>query len=204
MPRIFDKAVSIRVAKRVDPLQTRLDIRPDRGDRFDVPGPVEIHASQHDIERRGIDGAVIEPERHFAQTRHFPVPGFMQDLAWLRAGERIEGFCLGRGEKMQNTFRDGGIQPQEQHGRDDSIASENRAVPRNAGVGIKPMARPRHQHVEVGGGLPADFIEEFVRAFDRRDAGRLAPDRAPPRPESSSKGSDPWLVPVPAKNRDKE
>jgi len=87
LPRIFDKAVSIRVAERVDPLQSRVDIRPDRGDRFDIPGPVEIHASQHDIERRGIDGAVIEPERHFAQTRHFPVPGFMQDLAWLRAGD---------------------------------------------------------------------------------------------------------------------
>lgn len=66
------------------------------------------------------------------------------------------------------------------------------------------MARPRHQHVEVGGGLPADFIEKFVRAFDRCDAGRLAPDRAPPRPESTSKGIDPWLVPVLAKNRDKE
>ena len=204
MPRIFDKTVSIRVAEGVDPLQSRLDIRPDRGDRFDIPGPVEIHASQHDIERRGIDGAVIEPERHFAQPRHFPVPGFMQDLAWLRAGERIEGFRLGRGEKMQNPFGDGRVEPQEQHGRDDPIASENRAVPRNARVGIKPMAGPRHQHVEVGGGLPADIIEKFVRAFDRRDAGRLAPDRAPPRPESTSKGIDPRLVPVLAKNRDKE
>src|SRR3984893_1245467 len=105
---------------------------------------------------------------------------------------------------MQNTFGDGRVEPQEQHGRDDSIASESRAVPRNARVRIKPMARPRHQHVEVGGGLPADFIEKFIRAFDRRDAGRLAPDRAPPRPERTFKGTDSWLVLVLAKNRDKE
>ncbi len=205
LPRIFDKPVPIRVAKPIDPLQSRLDIWPDRGDRFDVPGPVEIHASQHDIERRRIDSPVIEPERHFAQTCHFPVPGFMQDLARLRAGERIKGFRLGRGEKAKNAFGDGRVQPQEQHGRDDSIASESRAVPRNARVGIKPpITCPRHQHVEVGGGLPADFIEKFVRTFDRRDAGRLAPDRAPPRSESTSKGIDPCLVPVLAKNRDKE
>ena len=32
----------------VDPVQRRLDVRPDRRDRFDVAGALEIHARQHD------------------------------------------------------------------------------------------------------------------------------------------------------------
>src|ERR1019366_1315992 len=39
LPRIFNEAVPIRIAKVGDPLQSRLDIRPDGSDRSDVPGP---------------------------------------------------------------------------------------------------------------------------------------------------------------------
>src|SRR5664279_6193701 len=73
LARIFDKAIAIRIAKIVDPQQSGLDIRPDRRDRSDIPGSVEIHASKHDKQRRRIDGPVIVPERHFPETRHFAI-----------------------------------------------------------------------------------------------------------------------------------
>jgi hypothetical protein len=84
------------------------------------------------------------------------------------------------------------------------VTAEDRAVPWDSRVGIKPIARARHQHVKVGSGPPADFIEEFVRTFDSRDAGRRVPDGAPSRTESMSEGIAPRLVPILAKNRHEE
>src|ERR1700724_3211122 len=140
LPRIFDKAVPIRIAKRVDPSQSCLDIRPDRVDRSEVSSPVEVHSSQHDKEWRGIDSPVIVSEWHFTKARHFPVPGFMQNLARLCLGKRIEGFCLSLGEEAENAFGDGRVEPQKQHGRDDPVTAEYRAVPRDSRVGVNPMA----------------------------------------------------------------
>ena len=51
---------------------------------------------------------------------------------------------------------------------------------------------------------PAHFIEKLVRAFNRRDAGGLAPDGPPPRPERMAKGIAPRLVAILAKNRHEE
>lgn len=66
------------------------------------------------------------------------------------------------------------------------------------------MAGPRHQHIEVGGGTLADFIEEVVRTFNRSNAGRFMPDGTPPRPESMSERIASWLISVFAQNRHKE
>ena len=128
----------------------------------------------------------------------------MQDFARLRIGKRIECFCLSLGEKTKYTLGDGRIEPQKQHGRDDPVAAERRAIPGDSRIGINPMAGLRHQHIEIGGGAPADFIEKLVRTFDRRDAGCSAPDGAPPRPESMSERIALRRVPVLAKNRHEE
>src|SRR5437660_8198315 len=48
---IFDKAVMIRIAIGVDPLQRRLDIRPDTADRVEIAGARVIGAGEHDEER---------------------------------------------------------------------------------------------------------------------------------------------------------
>ena len=99
MACIFNKAVPIGVAKCLDPLQSRLDIRPDLFDRRNVAGPLEIHPCKHDKKRRCIDSAVVMPEWHFSEPRHFAVPGLMQNFAGLRIGQRIEGCCLSLGKK---------------------------------------------------------------------------------------------------------
>src|SRR3546814_4754180 len=58
-PAIFDEAVAVGVAERVDPFERGEDVRPDHPDRLEIAGPAVIIARQHDEERRGVDGAVI-------------------------------------------------------------------------------------------------------------------------------------------------
>src|SRR3546814_3050722 len=54
-PAIFDEAVAVGVAERVDPFERGEDVRPDHPDRLEIAGPAVIIARQHDEERRGVD-----------------------------------------------------------------------------------------------------------------------------------------------------
>ena len=86
---IFDKAVLVGIAGTVDPLQRRLDRRPQLGQRFVVAGALDIEAGQQNEQRGRIDAAVILRERHLAQRRHLAAAHLVQDLAGLGIGERI-------------------------------------------------------------------------------------------------------------------
>ena len=86
---ILDEAVLVGIAGAVDPLQRRLDRRPQLGQRFVVAGAFDIKAGQQNEQRGRIDAAVILRERHLAQRGHLAAAHLVQDLAGLGIGERI-------------------------------------------------------------------------------------------------------------------
>ncbi len=63
-------------------------LRPQLAQRFDVAGALGIEAGQHDEQRRRIDAAVVETERHLAQRRHFAAAHLVQDFSGLGIGLR--------------------------------------------------------------------------------------------------------------------
>src|SRR5437870_1405117 len=67
---VLDKAVIVGVAGTIDPLQRRLDRRPELREQFLIAGALDIEARQQDEQRSGIDAAVILRKRYFAQRRH--------------------------------------------------------------------------------------------------------------------------------------
>ena len=84
---IFDEAVAVAVAVFVDPAQRGLDVRPDLGQGLAIAGALEIHAGEHEEERRRVDRAVVAAERHLAEVGHLAVTALVQDLA--RLGVRL-------------------------------------------------------------------------------------------------------------------
>ncbi len=109
---IFDEAVLVGIAGAVDPLQRRLDRRPQLGQRCLVAGAFDIKAGQQNEQRGGIDAAVILRERHLAQRGHLAAAHLVQDLAGLGVGERICGLGLEESEPPQHALRNARIDPQ--------------------------------------------------------------------------------------------
>ena len=163
---IFDEAVTVGIARTIDPAQPGLDRRPQLGQRFLVAGALDIEAGEQHEQRRRIDAAVILRERHLAQRGHFAAAHLMQDLSGLRVGERIDALGLIEGQPLEHAARDPRIDPQHLQRGDQSVAAERRRVPGNAGIGISPLRRIGHQHVEVGHRLAQHLVENVVRGFD--------------------------------------
>src|SRR5690606_38892916 len=70
LPRVFEETIPVEIAVTVDPVERRLYVRPKRTYELHVAGPLPIRCGEHDEERRGIDAAVVEAERHLAERRH--------------------------------------------------------------------------------------------------------------------------------------
>jgi hypothetical protein len=99
---MLDEPAAVRVAVAVDPLQARLDVRPDRTDEVEIAGALVPGAGEDDVQRCGIGSAVTAPERDLSGRRHLPASGPVQDLAGLRALVGFERPGLGGGEVLQH------------------------------------------------------------------------------------------------------
>ena len=89
-PLVFDEAVAVPIAVAFDPVVSRLDMRPQLADGFDIACPLEIFSGEHDEERGRIDAAVVAAEWNFAQIGHLPVARFVQNFSRLRVGLVID------------------------------------------------------------------------------------------------------------------
>ena len=176
---VLDETVAVAVAVVVDPAQRRLQVRPDRADGLEVAGALVVHARQHHEQRRRVDAAVVQPERHLAEARHFALAGLVQDLAGLgvRFGPLLRR--LGGGQELQDSPGDRGIDPQQLHRRDDAVAAERGAEPGDAGVGVSPVRGVSDQHVEIRDRATQDLVQDLVRGRDRGGAGGGGAQRAP-------------------------
>ena len=112
---ILDEAVSIGIARSVDPAEGCFDVGPQLAQRLDIAGVLGVEPGQHHEQRRRIDTAVIQLERNLAQRRHLAAAHLMQDFAGLGVGERIEVLGLIRREPPQHALGDPGIAPQHLH-----------------------------------------------------------------------------------------
>ena len=184
---VFDEAVAVGIAGPVDPGERGLDGGPQIHDGGVVAGALGIETRQHDEQRRGIDAAVIKAERHLAQGCHLAFAHLVQDLSRLRVRGRIVGLGLERGEAPQHALRDARIEPEHLQRGDQSVAAERGRIPGDAGIGITPLRRVGHQHVEVGHRPAQHLVEEVVRGLDRggvvRHRAQIAVDRAQPAQE---------------------
>ena len=164
---------------RLDPIEAAHDVRPNLPQKFKIPGPFEIKASEQNEQRGGVYASVIEAEWHLAQIGHFPVPHLMQDLAWLSIGGVVDGFGLEMGEPLQHAARDRSIEPKCLHGRDEAVAAEGRGIPGDSGIGILALRRFRHQHSEISKRTADDLVDDGVRRFDGHDVMPFADEVAP-------------------------
>src|SRR5271167_1627220 len=81
---VFDKAIAVRIAIGVDPMQRRLYMRPQRPYRLEVACSPEVFAGNQNKQWCRIDAAVVTGKRNLAEPRHLAVTHFMQDLAGFR------------------------------------------------------------------------------------------------------------------------
>ena len=84
VPLVFDESVAVDVAVPVDPLQRRLNVRPDAIDQLAVAGPQVVLGGEDDEERRGVVAAVVQAERNLAEGSHLAIADLVHDLAGLR------------------------------------------------------------------------------------------------------------------------
>ena len=118
-------------------------------DRLEVARAIEVAARQHHEERRGVHAAVVAAERDLAERGHLAAPGLVQDLARLGVAGRIGPRRLGRGQRHQHAARDGRIRPEQRERREDPVAAEDRAEPRDPRVRIRAVRRLGDHHREV-------------------------------------------------------
>ncbi len=189
-PLVFDEAVPVGVARdrRSRPALPRSPATADQG--LFVPGALEIASGeQHEqggriarcrnIARTAPRGA--QPSRRRA-SHAGSVPG-------AASFERICRLGLKMREPPQHALGDPRINPQHLERGDQAIAAERRRVPGNAGIGITPLRRLRHQHVEVGHGLAQHLVEDVVRRLDAGHAHRRQAHLAAMGEQAPEKGA---------------
>src|SRR5438876_9757520 len=97
-PIVLDKAILVEIAKAIDPIQRAYHVGPNGLEKFAIARSIEVSGGQQNKQWRGIDAAIIAPERHFAQRWHLAAAGFMQNLAWFGVllGGNIHGLSSGQ------------------------------------------------------------------------------------------------------------
>ena len=146
---ILDKTVLVGIAGTIDPSQRRLDRGPQFGERFLVPGAFDVKTGQQNEQRCRIYTAIITTKRDFTDTSHLALTGFMQNLPRLSILPLVDLRCLGRCQMREDPFGDLRAGPQVLEGCDDTIPTEDRAVPRHASIRIHPFRGGRDQHSQI-------------------------------------------------------
>src|SRR5215213_3404043 len=81
LPAILHKAVAVAIPELIDPSQRSFYLRPDRLQRLDIPGALEVHSSQQHKERCCIDRPIVPAEGNLPEIRHFSMTPLVQNFA---------------------------------------------------------------------------------------------------------------------------
>ena len=188
LPRVGDEAVGVARRARVEPGERPLDVRPDRLDEGEVRGALVVSARQRDEQRRRVDAAVVAPEGYLAERGHLALARLVENLARLGV---LRGIGLGRlrlGQEREHPAGERRVDPQALERRDEPVAPEGRAVPRDAGVRVRPLGHVGRHHVDVGERAVEPLVEERVRRRRRAAARPRRGERAPGRCECGREG----------------
>jgi hypothetical protein len=179
LPVIFDESVTVPVAPRIDPVERRLDVRPERLEESVVAGAIVVGRGEHDEERRRVDAAVVPPERDLAERGHFPLARLVEDLPGLGVVLGVELARLRLGEVGEHALRERRIEPERLQGRHDPVASERSAEPGHPGERVGAGRKGRRHHLQVRRRAPQPRSEGLVRTGDRGllGGGRLRAGR---------------------------
>src|SRR5690606_5412972 len=113
-----------------------------------------------------IYAAIIRLKRNFARFGHLPVSDLMQDFPRLRIPGRHEFAGLAGGQEAKDAAGNIRSQPQGLESRDDPIPSENRVVPRYAGVWVIALGSGGEERKEVVPRALYPVVELFVAGSD--------------------------------------
>ena len=163
---VFDQGITIEIAKFVDPVEGSHDVGPESLNRFQVAGSLEIRTRQQDVERRGVDAAIVLAIGHFLEIGHLTVTGFVEDLAGLGIFFPIDDGRLGRRQILEDTPGEVRPDPEALERRDETVAAERRVEPGQARVRVWPGWQAAYQHMQVGDGPVKPGIELSI---DRRE-----------------------------------
>ncbi len=163
---IVDQPVAIGVAEMLHPGGGRLQGGPQVLDQRDVAGALGIGAGQGHEQRRGVDSAIIAPERHLPQGRHLALAGLVHDLARRAVAEGRDLLGLVGGQIGEHALGQGRLEPQDLPGGDDGVAAEGRGEPGDARIGIGPGLHAGGEQGEVGPRLLQPVVEQPPRALD--------------------------------------
>ena len=166
MPRVFDKAITINVSVPIHPFQRHLDVRPEMFQEAEVASTLVICCRKHHEQRRGINASVIATEGDFTEVRHFALAHLVQNLSRLCLDRRLRFECLRRSQELQDSLRDPRTNPQHFKRRDDAVAPEYRAKPRNSGIRIVRLRIANRHHFNISGRAFNPIVEAIIGAGD--------------------------------------
>jgi hypothetical protein len=167
---IFDKSVLVGIARPINPGQGGSYIWPQRSERFDVAGVLDVESGQQHEQWGRICGPIVERERHLTERGHFAAPHFVRDFSGLGVGQRVDLDGLIGGKPSENALGDARVAPQRLQRGNDPIAAECGGVPGNAGIRVWPLRRVGGQHGEVCHRAAQHLVENLIRGDDGRQA----------------------------------
>src|SRR2546423_3275099 len=136
MGSVFHEAVAIEIAIIVHPVEGGTNIRPYLLNESAIPGALVIGSREHDEQWRRIHGTVIFRKWNLVQVRHLAVAKLVQNLSWLGLILWINLDGLSTCQIFKYALGEFWLHPQHLHGRDDAVAAEYRAEPRNTCIRI--------------------------------------------------------------------
>ena len=151
-PAILDEVVTVRVAVGDDPVQGTVGVRQQGLDLVVAGAPPPGLLEQHDEQRGGVGGAVVDVAAAEHQIGREALAPLVHDPTGLLLGQRVCGPALERGQGLQRADRQRPIDRQGHPGRQQRVPAEQGHEPRRPGSHRDPVRVLRvedPQHAEV-------------------------------------------------------
>ena len=147
---VRDVTVVHQVGVVVDPGERRPGLALERANQAAVAGPALVLVEQHDVERRGVGGAVVRRVRSLLERGHLAVPHLVEDPAWILVAEVVDATSLPVPERLDGRRCELRREGQRLQAREDAVAAEHGHEPRQAGSRKAVPSRDRRREAQRG------------------------------------------------------
>ena len=170
-PLVLDVAVAVTVAELLDPLDRPIGVRQEAVDQLAGEAPPAKLAEEHDEQRRGVGGAVVDRAAAQRQRRRLTEAHLVQDPPRLLLGAVVDLRALEAGERLEHAEGEVGVGDERHPCREDRVAAKERHEPRRAGRDDGAFGEVRVEYpqcTEVLGAAGDDVAEHQVVGLDER------------------------------------
>ena len=136
-----DVPVAHQVGVLVDPVQRRPRLAFELAHEARVTGPALVLVEEHDVEGRGVGGAVVRRVRALFEGGHLAVAHLVGDAARVLVAEVVDSGSLPVSERTQRRGGELGRERERLQAGEDAVAPEHGHEPRQPG-GRKRLPRP--------------------------------------------------------------